>query len=475
MRIVKATLLTCAVAALPSVLFAQAAPAAGGQCQMPDAEYQVYNNANTQTDPKAKAAALEAYLTQFPNSCAKQGTLVNLIATYGSENPIDIPHAISAADRVLQLDPNNLDAVAAETFLHNLAATAAATGLTDPAKVAAAEVPELDKAVEYAQKGLAAAKPANVTDDAFNTAFKEKWYPTFYGVIGNDALQKKDYAGAIDAFKKEIAFVSADPKLAPQLNTPNQILLDVYYLASAYYQSTPPDYLNCAFYGAHVVGNVPDAMKPQFATLAKYCYKQYHGKDDGYDQLVQLATPSINPPATLATTITPKPTPAQIIADILKTTTPDQLATADKEYILQNGSPDQVETVWNSMKGKSFQFPGMVVVAATPQQIQVASPAAVVPGQTPTADLTFNMAAPEELPAKATAAQKSAFQKKQDAIAEAVQPGKTVTLTGTFDSYTPKPFMITLTDGAVVLPEAKKAAPAAHAPAAHRPAARKAK
>ena len=477
MRIVKATLLTCAVAALPSVLFAQAAatPAAGGQCQMPDAEYQVYNNANTQTDPKAKGAAMEAYLTQFPNSCAKLGTLQGLITTYGAAN--DIPHAISAADRVLQLDPSNPQAIFYESFLHK----AAADAINDPdqKKAAAAKQPDLDQAANYAQKGLALPKPASMSDADFTT-YKQTGYPAFYSAIGFDDFNKGDFAGAVDTYKKEIAFVQGDPKLAPQLNTPNQVLQDVYWLAASYYQLAPPDYLNCAFYGAHVVGNVPDAMKPQFTTLAKYCYKQYHGKDDGYDQLVQLATPSINPPANLSTTITPKPTPAEIIADILKTTTPDQLATADKEYILQNGTQEQKDTVWNSMKSKSFQFPDMVVVAATPQQIQVASPAAIVPGQTPTADLTFNLAAPEELPKGATAAQKAAFQKKQDAIAEAVQPGKTVTLAGTFDSYTPKPFMITLTDGQVIVAAAKpaagkKPAAAAHAPAAHRPAARKAK
>ena len=216
-------------------------------------------------------------------------------------------------------------------------------------------------------------------------------------------------------------------------------------------------------------------MKTQATQIAKYCYHQYHGQnDDQLDKLTQLAQANVTPPADLATTITPKPTPAETIAGILKTTTPDQLATADKEYILQNGSPDQVQQVWDTMKGKAFQFPGMVVVSSTPTQIQVASPGAVVPGQPPTADFTFNMAAPEELPGRATPLQKKNFEKKQAAIAAATAPGQTVTLSGTFDSYTPKPFMITMSDGQVVLPEAAK--PTKPSPA-HRaaPAARRAK
>jgi hypothetical protein len=121
----------------------------------------------------------------------------------------------------------------------------------------------------------------------------------------------------------------------------------------------------------------------------------------------------------------------------------------------------------------------MVVVSSTPQQIQVASPAAVVPGQTPTADFTFNMTPPDALPdlsAHATPAQKLAYKKKQAAadklaaaIAAAIAPGQTVTLSGTFDSYTPKPFMITMSDGAVILPEAAKPSPAHAAPAHHTP------
>jgi len=466
-RIVKAALLTCVAVALPSVSFGQAAaPAAGGQCQMPDAEYQVYNNANTQTDAKAKAAAIEAYLTQFPNSCAKEGTLVGLITVYGGAN--DIPHAISAADRVLQLNPNNLQALYYETFLHNAAAGAITA--------VAAKQPDLDQAASYAQKGLAAPKPTAMSDADFTT-YKETAYPAFYGAMGAAALNKNDSPSAIDAYKKEIAFVQGDAKLAPQLQTPGQILQDVYLLGVAYYQSTPPDYLNCAFYATRAAAFAGN-FKAQLEPTAKYCYKRYHGKDDGYDQLVQLVQSNAVPPANLATTITPAPTPAEIIADILKTTTPDQLATADKEYILQNGTPEQIQTVWGTMKGKTLQFPDVLVMSSTPQQVQVAIGTATDPK--PVADFTFNMAAPEELPAKATALQKKAYDKKQADIAAAIAPGQKVTLTGTFDSYTPKPFMITMTDGQVVLAAAAKPAagkPAAgHAPAAaHHTAPRKAK
>ncbi len=461
-RIVKAALLTCVAAALPSVCFAQGAAAAAGQCQMPDAEFQVYNNGNTQTDPKAKAAGLETYLTQFPNSCMKLPVLSSLVGIYNQAG--NNAQAVNAADRVLQLDPNNLQALAQETYLHYT--LAGAMNDADPKKLAAMRQPELDLAASYAQKELAASKPAGVSDADF-TAFKEQWFPYAYTSIAYAAFNKGDFASAIDGYKKELAFFQGDPKLAPQLQSPSTVLQDTYYLGASYFQSQPVDYLNCAFYATRAASFAPDNFKAAMVPTAKYCYHEYHGQtDDQYDQLTQIAKTNVFAPTDLGTTITPKPTPAEIIAGILKTTTPDQLATSDKEYILQNGTPDQVATVWDSMKSKAFQFPDMVVVSSTPQQVQVASPAAVVPGQTPTADFTFNMAPPEDLPKNATPLQKKKYQATQAAIAAAIAPGQTVTLSGTFDSYTPKPFMITLTDGAVILPEAEKPSPA-HAAAAH--------
>jgi tetratricopeptide (TPR) repeat protein len=455
-RIVKAALLTCVAAGLSSVSFAQgaaapaAAPAAGGQCQMPDAEYQVYNNANTQTQPAAKAAALEAYLTQFPNSCAKLGAMQELPQLYLQAG--DLQKAVSAADRVLQLDPNNVTVLAQEAFLHYTAASKVTD--TDPAKVAAERQPELDQAASYAQKALAAPKPANVADADF-TKFKEQWYPLLDSYIAFAALNKKDSADAEDFYKKEFAFVQGDPTLAPMLQTA-AAASDTYFLATAYWQSQPPDYLNCAFYATRAANLAQDAaMKTQATQISKFCYHQYHGQnDDQYTQLTQIAQSNVTPPANLGTTITPAPTPAETIAGILKTTTPDQLATADKEYILQNGSPDQVQQVWDSMKGKSLQFPDVLVIASTPQQVQVAATDNAKAEKT--ADFTFNLAAPEDLPAKATPLQKRNYDKKQAAIAAAIAPGQTVTLSGTFDSYTPKPFMITMSDGQVVLPEAAK-------------------
>ena len=89
-KVVLASLLACAVLTLglttayaqtPVQLGSQAAPV-----QMPDAEYTVYNNAMTQTNLQAKAAAIEDYLTKYPNSSVKQDTLVTLMTAYSQFN-----------------------------------------------------------------------------------------------------------------------------------------------------------------------------------------------------------------------------------------------------------------------------------------------------------------------------------------------------------------------------------------------------
>jgi hypothetical protein len=453
-KVVLTSFLACVVtvSGLPSAFAQDASGAAaqttttapGGQVQMPAAEFAVYNNAATQTTPQAKAAAFEQYLTQYPQSAVKQSVLETLMSLYST---FDAAKTQDAADRLLQVDPTSARALYAETLLRKSAADA----LTDPAAKQAA----MDTVVSYAQKGLVAPKPKDVTDADFEK-LKATQYPVFYSAIGYDAFLKKDSADAIDAYKKELAMVPVDATKAP-----GSVLQDIFYLGYAYYQATPPDYLNCTFYATRAAVYAPEPYKTEFSKIAKYCYKKFHGADDGYDAVVASATANLNPPADFATSVKPAPTPADIVTNVIATT-PDlaTLATGDKEYILANGTPEQAAKVWDTVKGKSFEFPGALVIASTPTQLQVALSDDAVASKT--ADFTFNMKAPEE--AKGVAAERAAT-KTADAIAAATAVGQTVTLSGTFDSFTPQPLMITMSNGAVVLKPTAK--PAAKGPVHH--------
>ena len=458
-KVVVASLLACAAIApavhsaraqQPVALGAQAQGAA--PCQMPDAEYKPYNDAVGQADPKAKAAALEAYLQAFPKSSCPgvtQDTLVLLMATYSQ---FDAAKTLETADRVLQQDPTNLRALTFEAYLKKQSADP----ITDPA----AKQTALDGAADAAQKGLTAPKPANMKDADFKT-LQDTAFPIFYSAIGTAALNKKDTATAIDNFKKELKAVPAD-----QTTKPGPVLQDTYFLALAYLQSTPPDLLNCAFYGARFVAFAPEPFKSQIAPTAKYCYKKYHGADDGWDAVTTAAQANLEPPAGFKDSIKPAPTPAEQIHGII-TSTPDlsTLAVSDKEMVFQYGSTEDAAKVWDSLKGKTVQIPDALVVESTPTALKLA--VSDDAKQSKTADFTVNLAPVEE---GTTAAAKAAAKKKADAVAAATAVGQSVTIQGTYDSFTPNPIQIVMNDGSVILKPTK--APAAHAPA-HRPAAHK--
>ncbi len=157
-----------------------------------------------------------------------------------------------------------------------------------------------------------------------------------------------------------------------------------------------------------------------------------------------LRRQSLDPPAGF--TIKPAPSPADIVAQVIAST-PDlaTLAISDKEFILQNGKPEDAAKVWDTIKGKSVQFPDATVVSVSDTALQVAVSDDAV--QSKTADFTFNLKAPLKTP-PAVAAK--------------------VTVSGTYASFTPSPIMITMSDGEVIEPKktpAKKPTPAHHPPA----------
>ena len=445
----------------------QATAPGGGQVQMSQEEYAKYNGCATATAPAQKATACEDYLKAYPNSAVKDQVLNQLVYAYNQSG--DQAKTLDAADRLLAVDPNNIRALTLEVYYRR----ADEDKLTDPAAKQAA----LDKVATYAQTGLNATKPKDMSDADFN-ALKAAAQPTFESAIADDDLAKKDNAGAIAALKTEIDAHQADTE------KPSPVLQDVYTLAQAYYTSTPPDYLNCAWYATRAANFAPDPYKTQIGQLATYCYTKYHGNKDGYDAMQAAVKTSLDPnfcpasfstgttvgttpaagttPATGATpatgttaaagttsaattpaagsagclTVKPAPKPEDIVSNLIATT-PDlaTLELSDKEFVLTYGQPADADKVFDTVKGKSVEIPGAVVIAATADQLQVA--VSDDAKQSKTADFTFNMKEP---------------------LKTVPNVGDTVTLDGTYASYTQKPLMITMSDGSVVLP--KKAAPA---------------
>ena len=398
------------------------------------AEYNAFNNAITQTDPKAKASACETFLSTYPQSVVKKTVLDSLEDAYSS---YDMSKALDAATRLLQLEPTNLKA---------LYLTVAAKKQLAGAAQGAAQAQLLDDAAAAAQKGLTATAPAGISADDFKKQ-KDAVEPFFHSAIATDALySKKDYAGAISEFRTELEKVAASnpdgTKSGPALN-------DTLTLGQTYTKLDPPDMKNAVWFLARAESYAPANYQPVIHKQAVYWYKRFHGSPDGYDDIKALAAATVFPAGEIA--IKPADTPADI-ANKYVADNPDfaNYPLGDTEFVLANASKDNAEKVFASLKDKVIVVPG-VVIAATASQIQLAVTDDAKNDKK--ADFTINMKEPladADIPAVGSTA---------------------ANLVGTFDSYTQSPAQIIMRDGAIQKEEKKKA-PVAHKPAAgHHPAA----
>jgi hypothetical protein len=299
----------------------------------------------------------------------------------------------------------------------------------------------LDDAAALATKGLAATKPDDVKDEDFKKQ-KATTDPFFHSVLAYDNIySKKDLKVAIAEFRTELEMLPPDAtKVAPALN-------DTLILGQTYSQLQPPDMVDSVWFLARAEDFAPDNFKPQIDKQARYWYKRYHGKEDGFDDIKAKAATSVFPPTDF--TVKPADTPADIANGVVAST-PDlsTLALADKEFILANASKENADKVWDTIKDKTSEIPG-TVIAATASQIQLA-----VTDDAKTdkkADFTVNLKTPladKDVPAAGT---------------------ELKGLIGTFDSYTQSPAQIILRDGEIQV-EKKKPTPT-HKPAAgHHPA-----
>ena len=389
---------------LPPAAQAQDQGSQSGQITIKDpAEYNAYTNAIGQSTPAAKAAAIEAFLQQYPNSVVKAEMLEQLVGAYQATG--DTAKTYDAAKRLLQVDPNNLRALIFVVYV----AKQQANG--DPAK--------LDEAAALAQRGQNATKPANMSDADFQK-LKTLAAPIFGNVIGAGQIAKKDYKGAINTYTQELHAVD------PPQTTQGLTLADTYALGNAYVQEDPKDLVNGIWYLTRAAQYLQEPYKSTVEKAAEYWYKKYHGNMDGFDQIKQLAHDNVFPPDSYKPVAAPPPPSPQELAHNAVASTPDLdkgLALADKEFVLANGAQEDAQKVWAVLQGKTTEVPG-TVIQATPESVQLA--VSEDAKQSQKADFTINMKTPlKEPPAVGTQA----------------------TYIATFDSYTQNPPMIIMKDG----------------------------
>jgi hypothetical protein len=387
-------------------------------------EYNAYLGAIQQSDENAKAVALEGFLQQYPNSVVKEDALELLMATYQKlNNPQKL---IDTATRLLQLDANNLRALALMAYLKR--SQAEQGGPTAPQNWADAQ--------QYAQRGLdavkAATKPEGMSDADFQK-FKADTSVLFNGVAGVAALQSKDYKMAQERLQASVT------------GSPNN-LADVYPLALAYLQAPQPDYVQGVWYLARAANLAVQnpAAQQQIIRYARATYVKYHGNDQGWDQVLQAAA---NPAQPAGFTIQPRPTPAEEAAQLVQDKQVKDMSFDEFQLIFTSGNQAAADKVWNELKDKPIAFAAKVV-EATPTKLTLSATADDIQNNVADVALTMVAAIPARLVPKV---------------------GSMTQVEGTPVVYTAQPFMITMEKGALLGAQQRPTAAPARKPSARQP------
>jgi tetratricopeptide (TPR) repeat protein len=426
--------------------FLAAAIAAQQPKQIKDpTEYSAYMTAFSTQDPAAKAAAMDAFVAQYPNSVVKIDALEQAMAAYqqaqiqavASQQAQIQAKVIEKARQILALEANNMRALAIVTAI-------------DRAKATEGDTAALKEGCGYAQTGLQQLpswKSEGMPEADF-AKLRTALAQVFNGAAGFCALQNKDYTGARANYLKAIQ------------NDPNN-LQDTYQLAIAYLETDPVD-LRGFWYGAKslsLAGNNAATVNA-IAPYIKGKYKKYHGKVDDWDRFAATAASQTAPPAMdeLAKLISPAPTPCDFAVQAVRDNPIDDLSFNDKEFILSkaNCSPankDAADKVWQSIltlekNGEArLQIPVKIISATTD---------------------TIEAAVSDDNQEANKADMHVALEKP---VVKPPAPGTMTKVVGVITKYTPDPFLFTMEKGELQAPPK----PPAKQPPARRPGAAKKK
>ncbi len=403
----------------------QAAPQQKKEIKDP-AEYNAYMGASQQTDPAAMISGLEAFATQYPNSVMKEDALELLMGAYQKTG--NSAKMIETAQKVVAANPCNVRALALLAFTKR--------ALAESGQNTAQNLAEGSQAGEKGLQCLQTITKPDGTTEADFQKLKAQTSVIFNGAVGINALQSKDNAKAQTYLR---ASAEGDPTN----------LRDVYPLALAYLTATPADNVNGLFFiarAANLATGSPAAA--QIESYGKKQYTKYHGSDQGWTDVMATAKANNTPPAGFAPTQYVPPTPAEQCTDMLKTKDSKDMAFAEWELCLSEGKPEDADKVWTFLKGKPLQMVAQVITAS-PTKMTLAGSSDDIDKKLADIELTMSAA----LTAKQIPAVASDFQ-----------------FEGTPVSYTPKPFMMVMNEGKLLVkaaPAPAKKPPVHKKPAAH--------
>jgi tetratricopeptide (TPR) repeat protein len=397
------------------------------------AEYNAYITALNTTDPAAKGAAMEAFVAQYPNSIVKIEALEQAMGAYqqaGNQQKVE-----QLAKTILQVEPNNVRALAIVVFLERNQIKDAASGA---------------KARSDAERGLQELQnwkqPEGVTPADYEK-MRTQMSGIFAGTAAFGALQQQDYPAAQKYYEQAL---KVDPN----------DLANNYQMAISLLQANPMNPLGF-WYGAKALSLAQKTNPQAFQAWSPYFlsrYKKYHGNTDDWNQRMATAATQTAPPPDFVASIPLAPTPCELAAQAVQQNGAAALSFSDWELVLscRDKSPANktaADQVWQEIQSKQkngeakLKIPVKVVAVADPSTLEVA-----VSEDNQTANKT-DMKVSMEKP-----------------LTKPPAPGANVDIIGVISEYTPDPFLFTMTKGE--LPGAK---PAPHTPAKKKGAATKKK
>jgi tetratricopeptide (TPR) repeat protein len=299
------------------------------------AEYNDYISALNMTDASAKAAAMEAFASKYPASVVRVDALEQAMSAY--QQAKNVPKLEQIAGRLLEVDPNNIRALAISAYLARAGATSG-----NPAR--------LKETCADAQKGIQAlpgwSRPDGTTEEDFAT-LRKQMSQIFYGAAGFCALQNKDYPAAQANFVKSLELDPSDMQNAFQLG-----IADL--------QMNPLEATGFWYCGKAISLALAQKNEAGAQSIGAYCKAKYHnyrGTDEGWEQLVAATGAQNSPPAGFAAGIKKRATPAELACQAVAENNPSDLSFSDWEFILQqrDAAPCNLESankVWAAIQEK---------------------------------------------------------------------------------------------------------------------------
>lgn len=399
-----AIMLTGVLGPVPVRMFGQAAAPASAEPQKnwkDRAEYDLYDSITKDTNPKTRLEKLQQWEKQYPTTEWIDARRTLLLTTYAGLS--DAKNAVEAAKQILAVNPKDFTALY-YTMLFTIglySQNQSADVLDQGEKAAQAILASLDTP----PPGVAADAWAKLRPDLELLANRN---------LGWIAMQRKSWDAAEAQFQKTLAL------------SPNDAQVD-YWMGTVIYQQKKVEKVPTSmFYFARAAtytgtGALPAEMQKTSLTYVQKLYKNFHGSDEGFNDVLTAAKANATPPAGFA---------------IKNANEIAQAAAADEEgYNKSHPS----EALWKNLKmtltgpeGASYfmmmkgsevpTLKGKVVKlepAVKPKTILLAMVDSSNNTTTADATLTFEMA----LPGK-------------------VEEGTELTFEGVAESYTANPFMV---------------------------------